>query len=74
MINASGVKCPEPESIDNAFVLPGYAITYQSVIQYGCMDGFAKLPDSGPLSRMCEATGMWSGKPPECDSESCICM
>ena len=47
------------------------ATTLGEVVEYSCIEGYSLSP-SGESTRTCTAEAVWSGNPPECNSEYTI--
>ncbi|XP_070563038.1 LOW QUALITY PROTEIN: sushi, von Willebrand factor type A, EGF and pentraxin domain-containing protein 1-like [Ptychodera flava] len=61
------VECGEPSSPNNGFVSEN-AVTYGSVVHYGCDEGY-NLKGSPEIR--CLADGSWSNQTPVCEKLSC---
>lgn len=57
------VNCGTPPPVTNG-VITGSDYSYNSTITYSCIAANYKL--SGPLERICQADGQWSGTQPVC--------
>lgn len=60
------VDCGRPNPIPNG-VASGGVTTYLAQIRYGCSQGYRL---AGDASRVCQASGQWSGDDPECERKN----
>ena len=58
------VQCTEVLSSPENGNLMVSGSTYLSEAQYDCIEGFAIV---GPMVRVCQADGQWSGDEPHCE-------
>ena len=64
----SVVVCDTPPSVDNAD-MDDTGTAYTNTVTYMCHKGYKHVPESGALTRTCQADGRWSGDAPICQSE-----
>ena len=64
------VSCDFPPLVANASISAN-STTYGSVAYYRCHSGFEHSSGSGPVTRMCDSNGLWTGPALSCQKVTC---
>ena len=65
-----GVSCEEPDNVANATASASGSGSYEEVRTFTCDSGFQAV--SGDLTRVCQASGVWSGRTTVCKGKAQI--